>query len=221
MSGRRGNLTALAVLSVAASKPMHPYEMGQAIRGWGKDRDMKVKWGSLYSVVAALEKRGLLEAAGTAREGNRPERTVYRITAEGRAELADWTRELLATVDGDHTRFRAGLSVAVVLPPDEVVELLRGRLRALETGLAADEGELHRHKGTVPRMFLIEDEYALATARAEIKWIYALIADIATGTFADLDKWRSFHEHGGLDGDAASAWEHAEQHAADSSGDPS
>ncbi|MFB9661894.1 PadR family transcriptional regulator [Glycomyces mayteni] len=214
MSGRRGNLTALAVLSVAASKPMHPYEMGQAIRGWGKDRDMKVKWGSLYSVVAALEKRGLLEAAGTAREGNRPERTVYRVTAEGRAELADWTRELLATADGDHTRFRAGLSVAVVLPPDEVVEILRGRLRALETGLASDEGELHRVKGTVPRMFLIEDEYALATARAEIKWIYALVAELATGTFPELDRWRAFHEQGGLDGGAA-VWEPA----ADRSGD--
>jgi len=40
---RVDNLLALAVLSAVAQQPMHPYEMGRTLRGWGKDRDFEIK----------------------------------------------------------------------------------------------------------------------------------------------------------------------------------
>ena len=54
MSKRRkvGNLLGLAVLSAVALKPMHPYEIASVLRERGKDQDIKIKWGSLYTVVA-------------------------------------------------------------------------------------------------------------------------------------------------------------------------
>src|SRR5690625_730868 len=131
-----GNLMALAVLAILTHRPMHPYEMAQFMRGWGKDRDMPVKWGSLYSVVDRMVEHGLLEEAGTSREGRRPERTTYRITEAGRAELIDWTRELLSVAEREFPRSRAGLSVMAALPPDEVAALLRRRLAALEAETA-------------------------------------------------------------------------------------
>ena len=96
---------------------MHRYEMASVMRARGKDRDMDIKWGSLYTVVQNLEKNGFLETIGVTRQGARPERTVYQITDAGRRELVEWTRELIADPQPEHTRFVAGLSVLIALAP--------------------------------------------------------------------------------------------------------
>src|SRR5262245_20855148 len=107
MAGKRkvANLLALAVLSTVIQRPMHRYEMASVMRARGKDQDMNVKFGSLYTVVKNLEKNGFLEAVETTRQGARPERTVYRITGAGRQELVDWTRELLSDPHIERTWF--------------------------------------------------------------------------------------------------------------------
>jgi DNA-binding PadR family transcriptional regulator len=192
------NLLALAVLATVAQRPMHRYEIASLIRAHGKDQQMDVKWGSLYTVVQNLAKHGFLEVVGTSRQGARPERTVYRITDAGRQELVDWTRELLAAPAPEHTRFAAGLSVQMVLPPDEVAELLRSRLSALEESIGARKNALTTALETVPRLFLVEDEYALAMVQAEAAWVRGLLDELTSGTFPDLAAWRAFHEGGGL-----------------------
>ncbi|MEV0402521.1 PadR family transcriptional regulator [Actinoallomurus sp. NPDC050550] len=200
MAKRRkvGNLLALAVLSAVVQRPMHPYEMASALRAWGKDQDMKIKWGSLYTVVQNLARHGLLEAAGSTRQGGRPERTVYRITDAGREELTDWVRELVSTPEPEQLRFTAGLSVLSVLPPDEAVRLLERRLALLEEDLAGRREDLARYGREVPRLFLIEGEYELAVRAAETAWVRSLLAELTSGTFPSLPEWRAWHETGGM-----------------------
>src|ERR1700754_1494797 len=113
MAGKRkvDNLLALAVLSTVQQRPMHRYEMASIMRARDKDRDMNIKWGSLYTVVQNMEKHGLLEVIGSSRQGARPERTIYRITEAGRRELVEWARELISTPQPEHPKFAAGLSV--------------------------------------------------------------------------------------------------------------
>jgi DNA-binding PadR family transcriptional regulator len=115
------NLMALAVLATVVQQPMHRYEIASLMRARGKDQDMDVKWGSLYTVVQNLAKHGFLEVVGTSRQGARPERTIYQITEAGRREMLDWTRELLSTPQPEHPNFAAGLSVQMILSPDEVI----------------------------------------------------------------------------------------------------
>jgi DNA-binding PadR family transcriptional regulator len=193
---RVGNLLALAVLATVIQRPMHPYEMAGLLRERGKDQDMKIKWGSLYTVVRNLEKHGLLEATESARQGGRPERTVYRITDAGRAELVDWTRELISTPEREQPRFQAGLSVLAALPPDEVVSLLRQRLALLADQLAERRAALEEHGRELPRLFLVEDEYELAVREAEATWVRALLGELTGGSFPGLAQWRAFHETG-------------------------
>ncbi|MBB5783652.1 PadR family transcriptional regulator [Nonomuraea jabiensis] len=195
---RVGNLLALAVLTVAGQRPMHPYEMASVLRARGKDQDMPIKWGSLYTVVRNLEKHGLIEAVESGRQGARPERTVYRVTEAGREEADDWTRELLSTPVREPSSFEAGLSVLAGLGPDEVVPLLRQRLELLEQQLQDARQALERDREEVPRLFLLESEYALAMREAETGWVRALLAELASGTFPDLDGWRAFHRTGDL-----------------------
>ncbi|MEQ7124294.1 PadR family transcriptional regulator [Actinopolymorpha sp. B11F2] len=198
MAKRRkvGNLLALAVLSVVLSRPMHPYEMASVLRARGKDQDMKIKWGSLYTVVQNLEKHGLLEATESQRQGGRPERTLYRITDAGREELEDWVRELVAIPEREQPRFEAGLSVIGVLHPDEATQLLRDRLTRLEQQIATQRNALAEAGREVPRLFLVESEYDLAIREAEASWIRSLLDEFTTGSLPGLAEWRDWHETG-------------------------
>lgn len=193
---RVANLMALALLGALVQRPMHPYEMASALRAEGKDRDMPIKWGSLYTVVGNLQKHGLIEATETERQGARPERTVYSITEEGRAELADWVCELVSSPEREQPRFEAGLSMLGALPPGTVVDLLRQRLDSLEEQLAAQRKTYAEHDGTIPRLFRVEQEYDLAMRAAEAAWVREFLAELTDGTFPDLAGWQAFHETG-------------------------
>ncbi len=201
MAKRRkvSNVLALALLAVLApGRPMHPYQMVTVLRRTGKEHDMKIKWGSLYTVVQNLEKHGFIEATGSNREGRRPERTIYAITEAGRAELKDWLRELVAEPEKEYPRFEAALSVLGVLPPDEVTELLEERLRALDAGIAGQRAGLEQAGQQVPRVFLIEGEYALAMREAEATWVRTLLKELTDGTLSGVAEWREYHKTGGV-----------------------
>ncbi len=201
MAKRRkvGNLLALAILALLdPGRPMHPYEMATMLRETGKEHDMSIKWGSFYTVVRNLEKHGLIEAAGSSREGRRPERTLYAITAAGKAELTDWLHELVAVPEPEPSRFVAALSVLAVLPPDEVADLLAARLRALEDGIARDRESLAQAGQAVPRIFLIESEFELAMGEAQAAWVRGLLGEITGGTLPGVEQWRHYHASGEL-----------------------
>jgi DNA-binding PadR family transcriptional regulator len=188
------NLLALAVLATVAERPMHRYEMASLMRARGKDRDMNIKWGSLYTVVSNMEKHRLLEPVGVTRQGARPERTVYQITDEGRRELVEWARELIADPQTEHTSFTAGLSVLAALSPEEAADLLRQRLTRLAEQITAQHHERARYAGDIPRLFLVEDEYRTAMLQAEADFVRSLVDELSDGTFPDLAMWRKWHE---------------------------
>jgi len=193
-----GNLLALAVLATLVERPMHRYEIAAMLVERGKDRDMDVKIGSLYTVVQNLEKHGFLEVVGSERDGARPERTIYAITEAGRAEAVDWTREIISTPEPEYHRFSAGLSIAAMLPPDELIALLGTRLERLEQAVAAARAEIANCPPALPRLFLIEAEFNVSMLEAEIAWVRGLRAELTEGTFPDLDMWRKVHT-GNLD----------------------
>ncbi|MGZ4620209.1 MAG: PadR family transcriptional regulator [Frankiaceae bacterium] len=184
---------ALAVLACLFERPMHPYEVATTLRTRAKDHSIRLNYGSLYSVVGALEKRRMITPVETEREGRRPERTVYRITDAGRAELVDWLSELLGTPEKEYPGFEAGLSLMPVLPPDDVVSLLDNRTMRLRLELEAMRAthELAAHEG-LPRLFAIEGEYRRAMLEAELAFVMTLRDDIDKGTFEGIEQWRGY-----------------------------
>jgi DNA-binding PadR family transcriptional regulator len=190
-----GNPLALAVLACLFEKPMHPYEMASTMRERHKDESIKLNYGSLYTVMGALQRHRLIEPLETAREGNRPERTVYRITDAGRLELIDWLSELIVEPAHEYTQFEAGLSLLPVLPPADARDLLEqrcGRLEAeLEKAKAVRKFIAERN---IPRLFSIEAEYRWRLREAELEWVRKLIEDIDTGALDGLKLWRNWHD---------------------------
>jgi len=191
-----GNLLALSLLSLLAQQPMYPYEMAQTLRARGKEQNFKINWGSLYTVVANLEKYGFIEAAATGREGRQPERTTYQITGPGRAELRDWLSELLSEPEDERGGFVAALSEAGILPPEEVIGLLTTRLATLDKANARQEADLRLWSERLPRVLLVEGEYQLAMRTAQAGWLRGLLGELVAGTISGMDAWRHLHETG-------------------------
>ncbi|MHB8644690.1 MAG: PadR family transcriptional regulator [Thermomicrobiales bacterium] len=181
---KTSNLLALAVLSLLAERPTHPYEMDFLMRSRGLAASIKLNRGSLYTVVEMLQREGLIVPQETQREGRRPERTVYALTEAGATKFAAWHRELLRKPAKEYTQFAAGLALIAHIAPDEVIALLEERVGLLED--AAEEMRFHltsiRERLGVPRLFLIEEEYAQMLREAELAWVRAMIREIREGT---------------------------------------
>jgi len=199
---------ALAVLTTLIEGPMHPYEIAQLLKHRGKDQSIKIRFGSLYTVVQSLENRGLVEAEGTTRAGRRPERTVYRITDAGRREITDVMRGLLSEPVKEYPRFESALSLLGALSADDVAEQLGKRLNALERQLGEMRTMLAEARAQgFPRIFVLEGEYALAMKEAEAAWVGAFAAELNDGTFPDLESWRAWHDKAQLPEEVReSAW---------------
>jgi DNA-binding PadR family transcriptional regulator len=188
------NPLGLAVLALLAERSMHPYEMAATLRDRGKEYSIRMNYGSLYSVIAALVRAGFIVAGETSREGARPPRTTYSITAAGTAELDGWLRELLRDPVKEYPQFEAGLSLMPYLPPAEVASLLEERIRQLVRqseqlrAVIAGAGQ----EG-LDRLFLVEAEYSLAMQEAERRWTAELLELIRESP--DFTRtWRAYHQ---------------------------
>jgi DNA-binding PadR family transcriptional regulator len=189
-----GNLLALAVLSYLSAQPMHPYELSRTLREHGDDRSIKFNHGSLYMVVGQLAKAGYITEVETTRAGQRPERTVYALTDEGRAEFRDWLAELVAEPEHEYPHFVAALSLIAALPPSEVVPLLRHRLDQLGQARAEIRGQIDTTLAQgVPELFLIEEEYRLSLLDAEVSFVEDFIAKIIDPETGWAPAWAQFH----------------------------
>jgi len=190
------NPLALAVMALLFERPMHPYEMVSTMRERGKHESVKLRYSSLYSVVEALVREGLIVPRETVREGRRPERTVYGFTEAGRVEFLAWLRELLGEPMKEYTQFAAGLSFLAALSPEEAAGLLRERVGRLEeeVGRRRSAADALMKQG-LPRLFLVEDEHELILREAELEWVRELVLEIEAGTLGGVRQWRAFHEH--------------------------
>jgi DNA-binding PadR family transcriptional regulator len=196
MTRRRvSNPLALAVLACLVEKPMHPYEISTTLRTRGKEKSIKLNYGSLYAVVESLQKHGLVTARETTREGRRPERTVYEITTRGVEEFEDWLAELLSTPIRDFTSLEAGLSLMAGLPPGEVARLLDDRCTKLRSELRALDAELAECEAMgLPELFIVESTYRRHMLQAELEFVADLSQRIRSSAFPGTKTWRRLHE---------------------------
>lgn len=165
-------LTPLAVVLLATLREgdMHPYEMLRLLRDRRDDRLVPLQKGTIYHTIARLEREGLIAEVGVDRDGNRPERTTYRLLDAGRDAVAGWVRAELPQIDrpGD---FRVALAEAHNLDRDDVVALLDRRRELLVASRDEHRGGLARARDrAVPHQYMIEVERQSVLLDAEIAW---------------------------------------------------
>jgi PadR family transcriptional regulator AphA len=124
--------TAYVILGMVSREPRSGYEIKALV-----DNTTRFFWaasyGQIYPELKRLSEAGLIEGSNEPR-GER-KRTVYAITADGKAELKDWLRQPPQTVEMREEGLLK-LFFAGVLPPEQAVETLRS-MRKHRRGVAA------------------------------------------------------------------------------------
>jgi DNA-binding PadR family transcriptional regulator len=183
------NLTRLMALGILArSGPSHGHHIRRVadvtnVGEWGG-----VSVGALYRELRAMEREGLIEAARTEKVGNRPERTVYAITAEGQLELTTLREQAIRPLgSGPDPLGVALLFAADGMEPEELRRTLRARREMLAIAVAqvaADRKQLIA-KGFIDVLAAAVMQRAIMTTEAEIRWHDELGAALAAAGGGD------------------------------------
>jgi DNA-binding PadR family transcriptional regulator len=168
----------IAVLALLREAPMHPYQMQRLLRLRHKDEILALKRGSLYHAIGRLLRAGLIAIETTERDGNRPERTTYRVTPAGLDEFKATLRKIVATPRRESSEFMAAMSFLVHLDPKEATAQLKERTHSLDAEIAQLTANLATASTHVQRINLIESEYLLAMLKVERAWTNALEKEI-------------------------------------------
>jgi DNA-binding PadR family transcriptional regulator len=178
----RSSPLALAVLSLLEVGPLHPYGIQRLIKQWGKDRVVNVgNRANLYKTIKRLDEAGLIAVRQTERDQQYPERTVYELTEDGRQKAREWLVDMLSTPRNEFPEFPAALSFAMLLGPEQTAAVLEQRADLLADEVATHQRDLAVYSGSLPRVTLLDDEYQLAVATAELTWIGKVVNDLRSG----------------------------------------
>ncbi len=186
---------ALSVLELLDERPMHPYELAATMRERHHDMFIRLNFGTLYHTVEMLERTGMILPLERAKEGRRPEKTIYELTEPGRQLLIKVVGEILAQPMREYPNFAAGLMFMHHLDAARAAQLLGDRVEALGAlveKLTRIMAELLDSGAT--RLALIELEHKITMLEAERDWVRRLQAEIANGKLEWVAGMGSGHE---------------------------
>jgi DNA-binding PadR family transcriptional regulator len=129
-----------------------------------------IKKPTAYFLLDKMAKQGWLTKRET-REGNRPPRQVYRLTAKGEAQYQKLLRENLGSFLAAKFPGDVGLAYADDLEPQEVLSLLAER----RTALLAELDEIRQAPQHAGSLQLIVD-HQVRHLEAELAWLDQVIA---------------------------------------------
>jgi DNA-binding PadR family transcriptional regulator len=168
------NLTRLMALGVLAqSGPTHGHHIRRvaevtSVGEWGG-----VSVGALYRELRTMEREGLVEATRTEKVGNRPERTIYAITAEGQLELTTLREQAIRPLEFGPNSLGVALTFAVHdMDRGDLRRTMRARREMLAIRVAqisADREQLVA-RGHIDMLAATNIRRAIMHTEAEIRW---------------------------------------------------
>ena len=168
------NLTRLMALGILArSGPTHGHHIRRvadvtSVGEWGG-----VSVGALYRELRTMEREGLVEATRTEKVGNRPERTVYAITGEGRLELATLREQAIKPLEfGPNPLGVALMFAGSDMDPVDLRRSLRARreMLAIRTEQIRADCDQLVAKGYLDVLAETNMRRAVMHAETEIRW---------------------------------------------------
>lgn len=143
---------------------------------------------ALYGALKRLASEGLVRELRTERVGNRPERTVYEITADGRRALSAVRDEALRTLVSPNDPFDLALTQTPDLAEETLTQVVANRLAGLrvrEASLRQTAASADPYVNEAERMVM---EHISERCAAEVRWheellnrVPKIVADFEAG----------------------------------------
>lgn len=174
--------------TLAASGPLHGHQIRQQAQNDRTETWTDVQVGSVYGALKRLANEDLIREVRTEKVGNRPARTVYEITPEGRRALAAIHDSALRDLDRHFDPFDLALAQARDIPEEQLEQIVQNRLGALRVQLAAQRATAEHADPYVNEAERMVIQHLIARAEAEICWhtelaarLEKIAADFANG----------------------------------------
>jgi DNA-binding PadR family transcriptional regulator len=159
-----------ALLGLLVQQPRHGYELHAAFEAVaGGEQNWDVKPAQVYSTLARMEKDGLVVEDAVEQAGG-PEKRIYAVTREGRAELVKWFE---TGVELEHQRDEFFVKLMLSLAtgeanPRRVIQTQRRRMYRDLHALTAQRNRLDPK--TTLAQILLQDK-AIMHVEADLRWM--------------------------------------------------
>jgi DNA-binding PadR family transcriptional regulator len=164
--------------TLSASGPLHGHQIRHQAQTDRTEIWADVQVGSVYGALKRLANEGLVREVRTERVGNRPERTIYEITSEGRRALSAVRYAALRDLVRRNDPFDLALAQSRDIAEEDLDQIVAHRL----AGLRVQQASLRHHAETADpyvneaeRMVL---RHLIERADAEVRWHEELAARI-------------------------------------------
>jgi DNA-binding PadR family transcriptional regulator len=169
----------LLMLGLLRNGSLHGYEIKRIIETEMGDW-ANVAAGSIYFALDKLASDALIEEKEISQDGGRPARTIYGITAAGRAEFERLLRETWGTIDRQSFPLDIGVAFMESLSREELRSFLEGRVRTLEgilSGLQEHQKEIERNT-EVPTQARFIFSHHRRHYQAELEWTREVLGSL-------------------------------------------
>jgi PadR family transcriptional regulator AphA len=168
------------VLALLKRGPMHGYEMARMAREEGIGDVCALEQSALYAYLNNLEARGLV-GWREQRQGRRPPRKLYALTASGSEEADRWLRQPVSRMREVRREFLVKVHLLESVHSADIVPLLRRQLAVCRLYLERIDEELRGAAGFARLVALSRQSAAQAT----IAWIEAYANELVQGGASD------------------------------------
>jgi len=164
----------LLVLGLLKLQDMHGYQLGDLIdKRLGYLTDLKKP--TLYHLLGKLESKGMVTKT-ISRQGNRPERFTYRLTASGRTRFHQLLEANLAGIHQTYFADDLGLLFLSELPAADARRYLVAKSKRIDEQILAMEHAVALHKRATPAYFTLR--HHLVHLETERAWLAELLGDL-------------------------------------------
>jgi DNA-binding PadR family transcriptional regulator len=187
---RQRSPLAMVILGFVLEAPSHAYRLHELIKQRGKDNVVNVaQRNSVYQTISQLLAAELIRVRETQQDEGRPERVVYEITPLGRKTFYAWLEGMLGEPRREFNEFPAALATIMALAPETVLVQLQQRVQTLKQQVADSSASTKEWQGKgLPRFCMLDDEYKQVLAKAEIKWLSSVMAELESGEMSWSEK---------------------------------
>jgi DNA-binding PadR family transcriptional regulator len=186
---------------LAEAGPLHGHQIRQQAQTDRTETWAGIKPGSLYGALKRLAGEGLIREVRTERQGNRPERTVYEITPEGRRSLNALHDEALHQVVSYDDPFDLALTLSRDLAEEDLQQIVADRLAALRVQESSGRHRIERADPYLNEAERLVLRHVMERTVAEVRWHEELL-DRIPKVVADFEQGvggiPAAHDHGKL-----------------------
>lgn len=176
----------LAILGLLLERNMHPYEITLVMKERSMDRITKLQMGSLYYAVDKLAQEGSIEAIEVIHSNDRPDKTIFRITDQGRSLFEQLILQQIKKNEPFYHPMYMALAMSRHVDQKKIEKLLEERIRETEHEVNLAYQVYEDHISIVPRSALHLMYGRYEHNLIELKWLKRLHNDVVANKLSNV-----------------------------------